>query len=103
LWIRRCGQPKPEEIERGDDFVKFAENAVEPENAYQDGGTSPPQVHNVDKSVLKAQVESAPDETQLPSLRMVEALIDPLPKVPAELKQVPGWGDAEDLTTRPLN
>jgi len=48
--------------------MKSAEMTIQPENAYHDGGTSPPQVQNLDKAEVKAHAGSRPYETRLRGL-----------------------------------
>lgn len=57
--------------------MKSAELLTQLEDAHQDWGTTPPAVHNVDKSEGKARPGLVPQKTQLP-----EAFLAALPKVP---------------------
>jgi hypothetical protein len=66
--------------------MEFAQGVtVQAENAYKDGGSSPPHGRNVDQSEVKARLGLTPSEADLPGLKKPEGLIDPLPKVPPEL------------------
>jgi hypothetical protein len=83
-FVNRTLRYKENRIE-ADAYMKPCETTVQSENAYQDAGTSPPQVHAWTESQVEPRSGLRSPEIGLPAVEKPEASIDPLPKNPLEV------------------